>query len=101
MSQTFSLRSARSARAFFRPTNQEIDVPLDALLQEILVDPEDKQTLWYFERDALLYNPRLKRVYPIRDGIPVLLIGESKDATEAQQLDFEARKGDAILTGSQ
>ncbi len=29
---------------------------LDALLQEILVDPEDKQPLWYFEGDALLYN---------------------------------------------
>ena len=74
-------------------------MPLDALLQEILVDPEDKLTLWYFEADSLLYNPRLRRVYPIRDGIPVLLIGESRDATADEQAAFEARSDEAVFTG--
>lgn len=74
-------------------------MPLDVLLQEILVDPEDKLTLWYFESDSILYNPRLRRVYPIRDGIPVLLIGEARGASAEEQAVFEARKGDAIFTG--
>ena len=74
-------------------------MPLDALLQEILVDPEDKLMLWYFESDSLLYNPRLCRVYPIRDGIPVLLIGESREATADEQAAFEARKDEAVFTG--
>lgn len=73
---------------------------LDALLQEILVDPEDKQTLWYFEADALLYNPRLRRSYPIRDGIPVLLIGEAKDVSDDEHAAFEARSAEAIHTGT-
>jgi uncharacterized protein len=72
---------------------------LDALLQEILVDPEDKQSLWYFESDALLYNPRLHRSYPIRDGIPVLLIGEAEPVSDDAHAAFEARLGEAVVTG--
>jgi len=75
-------------------------VPLDALLQEILVDPEDKQTLWYFEADSLLYNPRLHRAYPVRDGIPVLLIGESREVSDAEHAALELRTDEAIHTGS-
>lgn len=73
---------------------------LDALLQEILVDPEDKQSLWYFESDELLYNPRLRRVYPIRDGIPVLLIGESRDVSADEHEAFVAKSSEAIQTGT-
>ncbi|HEY5272999.1 MAG TPA: Trm112 family protein [Acidimicrobiales bacterium] len=73
---------------------------LDALLREILVDPEDKKPLWYFEADALLYNPRLHRSYPIRDGIPVLLIGEATPVDDAAHAAFEARLGEAVVTGS-
>jgi uncharacterized protein YbaR (Trm112 family) len=72
---------------------------LDALLQEILVDPEDKKPLWYFEADALLYNPRLHRSYPIRDGIPVLLIGEAAPVDDEAHAAFEARLGEAVVTG--
>ncbi len=73
---------------------------LDPLLQEILVDPEDKQPLWYFEADALLYNPRLRRSYPIRDGIPVLLIGEAAAVDDHAHAAFEARRSEAVVTGS-
>jgi len=74
-------------------------MPLDALLVEILVDPEDKQPLWYFEADAVLYNPRLHRTYPVRDGIPVLLVGEASAVGEEAQRAFEARRAEAVETG--
>ena len=57
---------------------------LDPLLLEILVCPEDKGPLWYLEADAILYNPRLHRAYPVRDGIPVLLVGEAREVDETE-----------------
>jgi uncharacterized protein YbaR (Trm112 family) len=50
---------------------------LDSLLVELLVCPEDKGPLWYLESEEVLFNPRLARTYPVREGIPVLLIGEA------------------------
>ena len=75
---------------------------LDSLLIELLVCPEDKGPLWYFEEDALLYNPRLRRRYPIRDGIPVLLIAEgavTDDATHEALTERFARSGVETGTG--
>ena len=44
----------------------------DALLA-ILVCPIDKRGLLYFADDAVLYNPRLRRLYRIENGIPLML----------------------------
>ena len=52
-------------------------MPLDPLLLEILACPEDKGPLLYFEDESCLYNPRLRRRYEIRDGIPVMLVDEA------------------------
>ena len=43
---------------------------LDAQLLEILACPEDKGPLLYFPDEDALYNPRLRRRYPIREDIP-------------------------------
>ena len=51
---------------------------LDTKLLEILACPEDKGPLLYFEDESSLYNPRLKRRYPIRDDIPVMLVDEAE-----------------------
>ncbi|WP_072691159.1 Trm112 family protein [Rhodococcus marinonascens] len=51
---------------------------IDATLLDILACPEDKGPLLLIE-DVLLYNPRLRRAYPIENGIPVLLIDEARD----------------------
>ena len=61
---------------------------LDPQLLEILACPEDKGPLLYFEDEQVLYNPRLKRKYEIRDDIPVMLIDEATtaDATEDARL---------------
>lgn len=57
---------------------------LDPQLLEILACPEDKGPLLYFESEDLLYNPRLRRKYAIRDDIPVMLIDEAEPADEAE-----------------
>ena len=57
---------------------------LDPKLLEILACPEDKGPLLYFEDEQVLYNPRLKRKYEIRDDIPVMLIDEAVPADDAE-----------------
>jgi len=57
---------------------------LDKRLLEILACPEDKGPLLYFEADDFLYNPRLRRRYLIRDGIPVMLVDEAEPVDDAQ-----------------
>ena len=55
---------------------------LDQRLLDVLACPEDKGPLWYFEDEEILYNPRLRRVFEIDSGIPVLLIDESKQVSD-------------------
>ena len=52
-------------------------------LLEILVCPEDKGPLLYRPDDAVFYNPRLRRIYRINDGIPNLLIDDAETADDA------------------
>ena len=47
-------------------------------LLEILACPDDKGPLYYFADDEMLYNPRLRRKYLVRDGIPVMLEDEAR-----------------------
>lgn len=47
-------------------------------LLEILVCPEDKGPLELVEGGKYLLNPRNGYRYPIRDGIPIMLIEEGK-----------------------
>ena len=56
----------------------------DVRLLEVLACPEDKGPLYYFENENSLYNPRLKRRYQIKDGIPVMLIDEAESVTAAE-----------------
>lgn len=57
---------------------------LDPHLLEILACPEDKGPLLYFSDEDSLYNPRLRRRYVIRDGIPIMLIDEAENVTDAE-----------------
>jgi uncharacterized protein len=57
---------------------------LDPQLLEILACPEDKGSLYYVETESMLYNPRLKRRYHVRDGIPVMLIDEAEAVTTVE-----------------
>lgn len=55
---------------------------LSSTLLDILACPEDKGPLWYLEAENLLYNPRLRRGYEIRDDIPVMLIDEATSVAD-------------------
>jgi uncharacterized protein len=67
---------------------------LDDALLEILACPQDKGPLLLVENaggDAVLYNPRLRRAYPIESGIPALLADEAIEVTDEQHADYVAR----------
>lgn len=64
---------------------------LDPKLLEILACPEDKGPLLYFADESSLYNPRLKRRYPIRDDIPVMLVDEAEPVDDAEHARLEGK----------
>ena len=63
---------------------------LDASLLAILACPDDKGPLFYIESEQVLYNPRLRRTYAVRDGIPVMLIDEATTLDDAEHERLEA-----------
>jgi uncharacterized protein len=71
---------------------------LDQKLLDILACPEDKGSLYYLADDNLLYNPRSHRSYPVRDGIPVMLIDEATVADAAEQARIQSVIADKQLT---
>jgi uncharacterized protein len=75
---------------------------LDPLLLEVLACPEDKGPLLYFEDEERLYNPRLRRSYSVRNGIPNMLIDEATavDDAEHDRLIDKAGSGGATTTMS-
>ena len=57
---------------------------LDANLLAILACPEDRGPLFYLEAEEVLFNPRLRRVYQVRDGIPVMLVDEATTVSDEE-----------------
>lgn len=57
---------------------------LDPKLLEILACPEDKGPLHHLADEDALYNPRLRRRYEVRDGIPVMLVDEAVTVDDAE-----------------
>lgn len=51
---------------------------VDPKLLEILVCPLTKETLHYDAEKQELVSPGAKLAYPIRDGIPVLLVDDAR-----------------------
>lgn len=56
---------------------------IDSTLLSILACPVDKGPLLLIDGE-LLYNPRLRRAYPIENGIPVLLADDARDVDDAE-----------------
>ena len=57
---------------------------LDQRLLDILACPKDKGPLYYMPSENLLYNPRQRLAYAVRDDIPVMLIDEADNADDAE-----------------
>lgn len=76
---------------------------LDPRLVAVLACPVDKGPLYYLGAndegaDDGLYNPRLRRRYVVRDGIPVMLPDESEAVSDEQAAAFDARIAAGELT---
>lgn len=56
---------------------------IDPALLQILACPEDKGSVLYVAGECI-YNPRLHKAYPIRDGIPVMLMNEARQVSDAE-----------------
>ena len=74
---------------------------LERALIAILVCPIDKRPLLYYPDEAVLYNPRLRRVYRFAGDCPVLLAGaaDSVGEEEHDRLLTRAGGGAAVATG--
>ncbi|MEU1624400.1 Trm112 family protein [Streptomyces sp. NPDC020096] len=59
-------------------------MPITKELLELLACPVDKGPLLYDEKSDALYNPRLRRRYPIVDGIPYLLADQAETVGPAE-----------------
>ena len=57
---------------------------LDDSLLDILVCPIDKRGLLYFAEDGVLYNPRLRRLYRVEDGIPRMLANQAEPVPDEE-----------------
>jgi len=66
-------------------------MPLDSQLLAVLACPEDKGPLYYVADEDVLYNPRLGRVYHVRDGIPVMLVDEATTLAADEVARFDAK----------
>jgi uncharacterized protein YbaR (Trm112 family) len=72
---------------------------LDKELLDILACPEDKGPLLYSEKEEFLYNPRLRKLYRIKDGIPILLIDEAETISEEKHKQIMAEFNKADKSG--
>jgi uncharacterized protein len=73
-------------------------MPLDPRLLSVLACPQDKGPLYYLGDADGLYNPRLRRRYVVREGIPVMLIDEAVAVSDAEHDQIMARVGSEGLT---
>ena len=64
---------------------------LDPRLLAILACPADKGPLHFIADEGFLYNPRQRRRYEVRDGIPVMLVEESVIVDEVEHARITAR----------
>jgi len=57
---------------------------IDPRLLEILVCPLTKTTLRYDSARQELISDKAGLAYPIRDGIPIMLVDEAREISEAE-----------------
>ena len=58
---------------------------IDPKLLEILVCPATKGPLVYDRERQELVSKQAGLAYPIRNGVPIMLVGEARELTEAER----------------
>ncbi|KAA9147821.1 Trm112 family protein [Amycolatopsis acidicola] len=64
---------------------------LDRHLLTVLACAIDKHALLYFADDQILYNPRLRRLYRIESGIPMMRADLASPVDEPRHRDLVRR----------
>lgn len=64
------------------PSDEKRQAPLDPRLLEILVCPLTKGSLEYDREASELISRKAGLVYPVRDGIPIMLPEEARKLEE-------------------
>ena len=67
-------------------------------LLAVLACPQDKGPLLYFVDEGFLYNPRLKRKYPITNDIPNFLDDAVMIADDAEAARLEKKAAEENIT---
>ncbi|HVV38109.1 MAG TPA: Trm112 family protein [Acidimicrobiales bacterium] len=67
-------------------------------LLSVLACPQDKGPLLYFADEGFLYNPRLRRKYPITNDIPNFLDDAATVADDAEAARLEQKAKDENIT---
>ena len=62
-------------------------MPIDSKLLEILICPACREAVSELDRERGLECGGCGRVYPVRDGIPVMLVEEASDPSPGAQTD--------------
>jgi uncharacterized protein YbaR (Trm112 family) len=57
---------------------------VDPKLLEMLVCPATKDRLVYRKEAGELLSRRARLAYPVRDGIPIMLVSEARDLTDEE-----------------
>lgn len=77
------------------PSDKPIPVsPVDPKLLDILVCPLTKSTLRYDRKRQELISDQAGLAYPIRDGIPIMLVDEARTLGEDESIPDEVKAKD-------
>ena len=60
-------------------TDKDITSPVDPALLEVLVCPVTRGPLIYDQAQQELISHQARKAYPIRDGVPIMLVDEARD----------------------
>lgn len=66
------------------PPTAPSSVEVDKRLLEILVCPQTKGPLVYDRERGELLSKKARLAYPVRDGVPIMLVDEARDLSDEE-----------------
>jgi len=66
------------------PPTAPSSVEVDKHLLEILVCPQTKGPLVYDRERGELLSKKARLAYPVRDGVPIMLVDEARDLSDEE-----------------